>query len=662
LSPRTALTVILFCAAPLFAQSERAQIEALYQQQEKVQVPWQATLSSDASHVAYSVWGPAGRTESVYISSTHDPAHPLRVTAATSSDPCHDSQPAWSHHGSSLIFLSDCRSPGQTQLFLYKLNSSEPPRQLTHLAGFLSRPRWSPDDSSIALLFVDQATRNPNPMAAENRAVGVIDELANRDVQRLTIINPQTAAIQTVSPRDLYVFEYDWSPDSQKFAYTAALPPGDDNWYIAQLYTQSAAGSEAHRIYRPKLQIALPRWSPNGKSIAFIEGLMSDQGGTGGEIYTIPALGGTARDLTPACSSTPAWFTWLSDDSLLVTEFTGGSTAISRLNLTTHATETLWHGPETIRAEEEETSLSVIHNGSSIQTALIRTSWNMLPEVWAGPVGHWRPVTHMNTAVQLPLPRFENVTWQNGGYSVQGWLLFPENFEPTKKYPLLMAVHGGPAWITTPEWRAADFDTTLFAHFGYFVFFPNARGSYGEGERFTQANRRDWGFGDLSDMLAGLDAVIHRYPVDAGRLGLLGWSYGGSTAMMAITQTHRFRAVVAGAGAGNWQSYYGQNSIDRWMLSYFGASVYDDPAAYQRVSALTYIKNARTPALILVGERDGEAPPPQSFEFWHALKELGVPTELVVYAGEGHAFYRLEDRIDVTARTLEWFNRYLTSQ
>jgi dipeptidyl aminopeptidase/acylaminoacyl peptidase len=97
------------------------------------------------------------------------------------------------------------------------------------------------------------------------------------------------------------------------------------------------------------------------------------------------------------------------------------------------------------------------------------------------------------------------------------------------------------------------------------------------------------------------------------------------------------------------------------MLSYFGASVYDDPAAYQRVSALTYIKNAHTPALVLVGERDGEAPPPQSFEFWHALKELGVPTKLVVYPDEGHSFHRLEDRFDVTARSLEWFNRYLSS-
>ncbi len=108
--------------------------------------------------------------------------------------------------------------------------------------------------------------------------------------------------------------------------------------------------------------------------------------------------------------------------------------------------------------------------------------------------------------------------------------------------------------------------------------------------------------------------------------------------MTAITQTDRFRAAVAGAGAGHWRSDHGQNSIDKWTIPYFGASVYDDPAAYERSSALTYIKKAKTPTLVLVGERDGEASPAQSPEFWHALKELGVRTRPVIYVNEGHSF------------------------
>jgi dipeptidyl aminopeptidase/acylaminoacyl peptidase len=129
--------------------------------------------------------------------------------------------------------------------------------------------------------------------------------------------------------------------------------------------------------------------------------------------------------------------------------------------------------------------------------------------------------------------------------------------------------------------------------------------------------------------------------------------------MWTVTQTNRFRAAVAGAGIANWQSYYGENSIDQWMTPYFGASVYDDPAVYAKSSPITFIKNVKTPTLVVVGERDGECPAPQSYEFWHALKAQGTTTELVVYPGEGHMFRSAEHKRDVMERTVKWLNQYL---
>jgi dipeptidyl aminopeptidase/acylaminoacyl peptidase len=129
--------------------------------------------------------------------------------------------------------------------------------------------------------------------------------------------------------------------------------------------------------------------------------------------------------------------------------------------------------------------------------------------------------------------------------------------------------------------------------------------------------------------------------------------------MWAVTQTNRFRAAVPGAGVCNWQSYYGQNGIDQWMIPFFGASVYDDPAVYARSSPITFIKHVNTPSLILVGERDVECPAPQSQEFYHALKTLGVAAQMVVYPGEGHMIVRPEHRRDVVDRTVEWFDRHL---
>ena len=659
--------VLASLALPLLAAPEAPgtasvpqQVAALYEQQSHVKSVGQAAISPDGTQVTWSVEGATQGTSAIYLSGVTDPAKPLRVTAGSTDGFCYENEPAWSPDGKQLAFLSDCASRGQAQLFVLDLaEAPQPPRQLTHFHGFVSHLRWSPDNRQIALLYVDHSTRTPSPMAAEDKAVGVIDDLRNTDVQRLSVTAVGTSQTHPASPAGLYVFEFDWSANAREFVYTAAAPPGDDNWYIAQLYVQPCDRLTPVSIFRPKFQIALPRWSPDGKSVSFIQGLMSDQGATGGELYVLPATGGQPRDLTPSIPSSPAWYCWLSSSKILLTHFVGGSSSIGILDPLTGSIQTLWTGSETIHSELAESSLSVALPSGSPQTALIRTSWSQLPEVWAGSIGDWKPITHVNAKADLPLPHFKDVRWQNGAFHVQGWLLFPQHYDAARHYPMLVAVHGGPAWIAAPEWRAADFDTTLFTNFGYFVFFPNARGSFGEGERFTQANRRDWGFGDLSDMLTGVDAVTKQYPVDPERVGILGWSYGGSTAMMAVARTHRFRAAVAGAGAGNWQSYYGQNSIDKWMIPYFGASVYDDPAAYARSSALTYIKNAKTPTLVVVGERDGEAPPAQSIEFWHALKELGVPTRLVIYADEGHRFFKPADEIDVTVRTLDWFTQYM---
>ena len=173
---------------------------------------------------------------------------------------------------------------------------------------------------------------------------------------------------------------------------------------------------------------------------------------------------------------------------------------------------------------------------------------------------------------------------------------------------------------------------------------------------------KDFGQGDLRDILLGVDNVIRTLPVDPNRLGIAGWSYGGYMTMWAITQTHRFHAAVAGAGIANWQSYYGQNLIDQWMIPYFGSTAYNQPAIYARSSPINFIRNVSTPTLIAVGDSDAECPAPQSYEYWHALKTLGVKTQLVVYPNEGHAIRKPEHIQDLLDRTINWFNANLARE
>ena len=217
----------------------------------------------------------------------------------------------------------------------------------------------------------------------------------------------------------------------------------------------------------------------------------------------------------------------------------------------------------------------------------------------AGGLPH-RQLSHFNDGVQPAWGKSVSLTWKNDNFDVQGWLLLPAHYDPAKKYPLLVEVHGGPAAAVLSRWNggAGGFSATAFSALDYFVLMPNPRGSFGQGEAFTQANRKDFGYGDLRDILAGVDTVLAKYPVDPNRIGIAGWSYGGFMTMFAVTQTHRFRAAVAGAGISDWLSYYGENSIDQWMIPYFGASVYDDPAVYAKSSPINFIKQAHTPTLV----------------------------------------------------------------
>ena len=668
--------IIVSCNVNVLAQNTSAQLSVndtayhrkliteFYQTQASVKYIYQCMLDNNATAILWCADNETG--QSIFFKSLlSSKDSSKRISADTSlHKQCNETEAQWSPDGKKIAFLSDAQTPEQLQIFIAdastgKLITKQP---LTNFDGYVSHLHWSPKGSFLSVLYVEKASRNPNPMAALNRNVGLIDSAVNTNVQRIAVVNLSNSKTEIITPEQLYIFEYDWSPDNKSFAYSAAPPPGDDNWYIAKLYTQNISSKDTVLIYTPYNQVALPRWSPDGKHIAFIEGLMSDQGGTGGEIFMIDAHQNSKPiNLTPKRTSTPSWFTWQPGNNILFTEFTGGSEAITSLNIKMLITKTLWKDDASIRAGNEETSLSVANNNASTSIAFIKSSWNNLPEVWYGNISNQTQLTHLNANIHKPILRTADLNWINENKHVQGWLLFPENYDSTKKYPMLVCVHGGPAWIATPTWASPDFNTTVYTQLGYFVFFPNASGSYGQGEDFTLADRKDWGFGDLRDILCGIDSIIKKYPVNNNRVGILGWSYGGSMAMIAVTQTNRFKAAVAGAGACDWKSYYGQNAIDKWMQSYFNASPYDDAAAYEKVSAITYIKQAKTPTLILVGERDGESPPPQSFQFWHALKELHVPTQLFVYADEGHEFEKFENMIDVCVRTLEWFNLNMQS-
>jgi dipeptidyl aminopeptidase/acylaminoacyl peptidase len=611
-------------------------------------VAWVESLQGKAQE-------PTGNS-AIYVETLGSSQPPRRLSAGDGSADYAEHDIAWSPDSKRLAFLSDKDGSGQLELYVADLEG-RPARPLTRLNGFLASPSWSPDGQRLALLFTENAPRAAGPLEPMTPPSGLIEQRVYE--QRLTIVEVASGQVRQVSPADLYVYEYDWSPDSKKIVASAAPGAGDANWYIAALSTIDIASGEIKVIYKPPLQIAQPRWSPDGQVIAFIAGIMSDEGSTGGDIYTVSAGGGEARDLTPGIKASPAMLTWLpSPEKILFAEQINGESGIATLDTRDGKIETLWRGTETISTGGRwDFGISLAGDGKT--GALIRQSYQQPPEVWAGQIGAWKQLTRENAALHPSWGKSESIHWQNDGMEIQGWLLYPENYDSSKRYPMVVFVHGGPGSDARASWPAPFFDLALLSHEDFFVLYPNPRGSFGQGEAFTAANVKDFGYGDFRDILAGVDRVVKTLPVDNHRVGIAGWSYGGYMTMWAVTRTNRFRAAVAGAGIANWQSYYGENDIDQWLIPFFGASVYDDPEVYARSSPLTFIKNVKTPTLMLVGDRDGECPAPQSFEFWHALKTLGVETQLVVYTDEGHAFWQPEHERDVIKRTIEWFGQHL---
>jgi dipeptidyl aminopeptidase/acylaminoacyl peptidase len=619
----------------------------------------QVAISPDGKRVAWvetvvTRSGAVSGDTVIYVAERENPAKPHRISAGLADSLHQEGSPAWSPDSKQIAFLSDAAKKGQLQLYVINPVSG-PAHKLTSVSGFLQSPGWSPDGKTVSVLFTEGMTKAAGPLVAEEHPTGVIKDSFYE--QRLTLIDLATGSLRQISPADTYIYEYDWAPDGKRLVVSAALGNGDNNWWIAELYTLVAATGAMKSIYKPDLQIANPVYSRDGKNIAFIQGIMSDEGLTGGDVYVLDADGRNPRNLTSTLKSSPSWISWTPEGKILLAEYVGGDSATALLDPASGDISNLWQGAERISAGGWGPTLSVAADGKTL--ALIRSSFQQPPEVWAGTATDWNQVTHKNEKIRPAWGTAKSFTWNNDGREVQGWLMYPLNFDPSKKYPLILYPHGGPSYAYLSDWPNSHSFAAALSASGYFVLMPNPRGSYGQGEFFTRANVKDFGYGDFKDMLAGIDAVAKAAPIDQHRLGLTGWSYGGYMTMWGVTQINRFKAAVAGAGIANWESYYGENQIDQWMIPFFGKSVYDDPEVYARSAPTTFIKKVKTPTLIVVGDSDGECPTPQSYEFWHALKTLGVETQLVVYEHEGHLFADPKHQRDVVDRTVAWFDAHL---
>jgi dipeptidyl aminopeptidase/acylaminoacyl peptidase len=289
---------------------------------------------------------------------------------------------------------------------------------------------------------------------------------------------------------------------------------------------------------------------------------------------------------------------------------------------------------------------------------------NTYPEIHLTTLRDFAPraLTSLGDQVtSLPVATREIVTWRSkDGTPIEGVLLKPARFDSTRKYPLLVVIHGGPALTDLPDQSFVwSYPVEELVALGAVVLKPNYRGSAGYGEAFRNLNARNLGTGDTWDVLSGVDYLVSRGFVDSARVGAMGWSQGGYITAFASLTTNRFRAVAVGAGVPDWTLYYAYGDAGWWVRGALGATPWEDPAIYQKASPMSYVKGASTPTLILHGEFDRRAPTAGAYELYAALRDQDVPSKMIVYRGQGHGINPPKLTRALHEHSYDWFREWI---
>src|SRR5437660_3205315 len=386
-----------------------AQTAQLTEQLGKTVLYGDIALSPDGAHVAWVQSTAATTSNQTYIKATSGNSSAAVVNLEAAAERL-DADPAWSPDSKTVAFFSTAGEKDQRQLWTVSGDGSNP-RKLTHLKGYAARPRWSHDGKQIAFFYIEEASGG-GPLMAAPTNTGVIDTAIHN--QRIAILDIASGQLRQVSPSNLHIYDFDWSPNDKTFIATAAPGPGDNNWWIAQIYKIDIETGNATSIYKPSLQVAVPRWSSDGKSIAFIEGLMSDEGFHGGDLFTISADGHDILNRTEKRKSSVSSLFWLTPDRILVTEVVGGGSAISESTLADNSVRTIWKGPESFHAFGNFPDFALSTDGKL--SAVIRSTYNTPPEVWIGPIAEWRQLTSNNSGLTMTWGKAESVEWTNEGF------------------------------------------------------------------------------------------------------------------------------------------------------------------------------------------------------------------------------------------------------
>jgi len=610
-------------------------------------------ISPDGKLVAYTVreanWDENAYETEIWIADVAG-GTPRQLTSAKKSS----GSPKWAPDGARIAFTSD-RSDKQ-QIWLIRPSFGEA-EQLTHESEGVGSFDWSPDGRQIAFTMMDP---KPEPWKDRDKKYGdfeIVDE--DQRLSHLWVIDVESKKTRRLTKGSFTVGSFDWSPDGKAIAVDHTISPDPSNGHTADISIVTVADAAIRPLVTQAGPDNRPLWSPDGTKVAFSSAMAQPFFYyTNSRIAVIPAAGGAITELTKAFDENPGPIAWLRDGIL----FSASQKTAAHLFLLDPATGAVKQitpaGPWIF------SSFTFTPDGSAL--AFVRTGPKEFPELWTvSPMsGTLKRLTDMGAQVaSWPQPSQEVITWKSkDGTPIEGILHKPANFQPGKRYPLLIVIHGGPTGISRPVpfGSTTVYPIDVWLNKGALVLEPNYRGSAGYGETFRALNVRNLGVGDAWDVISGIDHLVAQGLVDNDRVGTMGWSQGGYiSAFLTTHDSERFKAVSVGAGISNWMTYYVNTDIHPFTRQYLKATPWDDPKIYADTSPMTYIKQAKAPTLIQHGELDKRVPIPNAYELYQGLQDQGVPSKLVVYKGFGHGLTKPKAHRAAMEHNLEWFGKYI---
>jgi dipeptidyl aminopeptidase/acylaminoacyl peptidase len=572
--------------------------------------------------------------------------------------------PSFSPDGNYLAFISNRNGENKAQVWAIRVNGGEA-EQITRAKVDVEQFAWSPDGKRIAYIQRDADTEEEEKMKKEKKDWTIIDNWKYAHLYTVAFEKTPTAAsgkserkMRRLTKGDFHVTSFDWSPDSKSIAFAHQLTPSADSWSTMDISIVPSDSGVVRSLVAMHGLDSGPRYSPDGHMIAFVSDGGNPKWAGTSDVYLQPATGGQPKKLSETPDRQASILSWSGDGKeIYISETNHTSVRVFVMPTNGGNTKVLTPGAGNY------TNASFSADGRAI--AFIHQTPEITPEVFTTPLLKFEPkkLSDANKDFpKLPMGKTEVIRWKSkDGKEVEGLLTYPVNYNSGKKYPLVLNIHGGPAGVFTQNFTAGGsvYPIQTFAQQGYAILRPNPRGSSGYGRDFRHANYNDWGFGDYDDDQSGVDKVIAMGVAHPDSLVICGWSYGGYMTSFTVTKTNRYKAASLGAPVTNLMSFVGTSDIAGFLPDYFGGEYWDRMEVYMKHSAMFNIKNVKTPTQVIHGERDVRVPISQGFEFYTAVRRLGVPSEMITYPRTPHGVQEPKFIQDIGERVLLWFNTQL---